>query len=56
MSTDGTPPEVAQGPYRLIVVGDGRAAGWVRQLVRLEGHELPQRSPGAGGRCGMVAA
>lgn len=31
----------AQGPIRLVVPGDGRAARWVRQLVRLEIHVLP---------------
>lgn len=34
--TNGAPLAASQGPWRTIVVGDGRAARWVRQLQRVE--------------------
>jgi DMSO/TMAO reductase YedYZ molybdopterin-dependent catalytic subunit len=40
-AADGVPLEPAMGPYRLLVVGDGRASRWVRQLVRLEMRDVP---------------
>lgn len=33
---DGKPLGADHGPWRVIVVGDGRAARWVRQVVRIE--------------------
>lgn len=33
---NGVPLAVSQGPWRAVVVGDGRAARWVRQLQRVE--------------------
>jgi len=33
---NGVPLAASQGPWRAIVVGDGRAARWVRQLQRVE--------------------
>ncbi len=33
---NGQPLAANQGPWRAIVVGDGRAARWVRQLQRVE--------------------
>lgn len=33
---DGTPLSAEHGPWRIIVVGDSRAARWVRQLARIE--------------------
>lgn len=38
---NGAPLAPAHGPYRAVLVGDARAARWVRQLVRLELIELP---------------
>jgi hypothetical protein len=40
-AADGAPLSEAMGPYRLVVVGDGRASRWVRQLVRLEIRDVP---------------
>jgi DMSO/TMAO reductase YedYZ molybdopterin-dependent catalytic subunit len=33
---NGGPLAANQGPWRAVVVGDGRAARWVRQLPRIE--------------------
>lgn len=40
-ASDGAPLDAEMGPYRLLVVGDGRASRWVRQLVRLELQDVP---------------
>jgi hypothetical protein len=40
-ASDGAPLAAEMGPYRLLVVGDGRASRWVRQLVRLELRDVP---------------
>jgi DMSO/TMAO reductase YedYZ molybdopterin-dependent catalytic subunit len=40
-AADGAPLPAAMGPYRLVVLGDGRASRWVRQLVRLELRDVP---------------
>lgn len=37
----GAPLSAAQGPYRAIIIGDARAARWVRQLVELEIVDVP---------------
>lgn len=38
---NGVPLAPTRGPYRAVLLGDARAARWVRQLVRLELVELP---------------
>jgi DMSO/TMAO reductase YedYZ molybdopterin-dependent catalytic subunit len=38
---DGAPLAAEVGPFRAVVPGDGRAARWVRQLVRVEVVALP---------------
>jgi hypothetical protein len=40
-AADGAALPAAMGPYRLVVLGDGRASRWVRQLVRLEIRDVP---------------
>jgi hypothetical protein len=35
-SANGRPLPAAQGPWRVMIVGDGRPSRWVRQLTRIE--------------------
>ena len=38
---NGVPLASTQGPYRAVILGDARAARWVRRLERLEVVEVP---------------